>query len=75
MARDDAEPVVTPPDVHPILVIGGGPAGLSIAYELSRRGVPAPILERADAPGDSWRRMPRHMNMNSPIGASPWPRR
>ena len=58
---------------HPLVIIGGGPAGMALGYELSRRGLAFPILERADAPGDSWRRMPRDMPMNSPIGVSCMP--
>jgi putative flavoprotein involved in K+ transport len=37
------------------IVIGGGQAGLSVGYHLSRRGVPFLILEANDRVGDSWR--------------------
>jgi putative flavoprotein involved in K+ transport len=37
------------------VVIGAGPAGLAAAAELRRRGVPAVVLDRADAIGSSWR--------------------
>ena len=33
------------------VVIGAGPAGLATAAELTRRGVPSIVLERADAVG------------------------
>ena len=35
----------------PVVVVGGGIAGLSVAYELHRRGAPFLLLERAPAPG------------------------
>lgn len=40
----------------PVIVVGAGPGGLAVAAELGRRGVPAVVLERADAVGASWRR-------------------
>jgi lysine/ornithine N-monooxygenase len=36
-------------------VIGAGPAGLSVAAELRRRGIDVVVLDRADAVGSSWR--------------------
>ena len=41
--------------VDPVLVVGGGPAGLAAAAALHRRGIPALVLERSDAVGASWR--------------------
>ena len=38
------------------IVIGGGQAGLSVGYELARRGRPFVILDAGDRIGDSWRR-------------------
>lgn len=38
------------------LVIGGGQAGLSIGYQLSRRKVPFLILDANERVGDSWRK-------------------
>ncbi len=32
-------------------VIGSGPAGLSFAYQMARRGYPVTVYERSDAPG------------------------
>ena len=37
------------------IVIGGGQAGLSVGYHLSRRGLPFIILEANQRIGDSWR--------------------
>jgi putative flavoprotein involved in K+ transport len=37
------------------LVIGGGQAGLSIGYHLSRRGVPFKIVDANGRVGDAWR--------------------
>jgi putative flavoprotein involved in K+ transport len=37
------------------VVVGGGQAGLSVGYELSRRGLPFVILDAGDRVGDSWR--------------------
>jgi putative flavoprotein involved in K+ transport len=37
------------------LVIGGGQAGLSMGYQLSRRGVPFKIVDAHNRIGDAWR--------------------
>ena len=37
------------------VIVGAGPAGLAAAAELGRAGVPAVVLERADAVGAAWR--------------------
>ena len=41
---------------HPVVVIGGGQAGLAAAYQLGRRGVEATVLDAASSVGESWRR-------------------
>lgn len=38
------------------LVIGGGQAGLSVGYHLSRRGLPFLIVDASERIGDAWRR-------------------
>lgn len=38
----------------PIVIIGGGAAGLATARELSRRRLPFRLLERGPAPGQTW---------------------
>jgi cation diffusion facilitator CzcD-associated flavoprotein CzcO len=40
----------------PVLIIGGGAAGLSTAASLARRGIRATVLERDDCIGRSWSR-------------------
>jgi len=36
------------PRAHAVLIVGGGPAGLATAIELSRRGIAALVVERSD---------------------------
>src|SRR5687768_6137885 len=48
-----------------VIIIGGGPAGLSLGYELKRRLIPFLILEQGSGPGVSWRRMPSHLKLVS----------
>ncbi|HMB54196.1 MAG TPA: NAD(P)/FAD-dependent oxidoreductase [Thermoanaerobaculia bacterium] len=40
----------------PVVIVGAGPAGLSVAAELNRRGIRPTILEAGPAVGWSWRR-------------------
>jgi cation diffusion facilitator CzcD-associated flavoprotein CzcO len=47
------------------VVVGAGPAGLASAAELGRRGIPALVLERADAVGASWRARYDRLRLNS----------
>jgi putative flavoprotein involved in K+ transport len=37
------------------VVVGGGQAGLSVGYQLARRGLPFVIVDAGDRVGDSWR--------------------
>lgn len=53
-----------------VLIIGAGPAGLNLAYRLAGSGLRLRLIDRGQGPGDSWRRMPRDMRLNSPVGAS-----
>jgi len=41
----------TPVSEHPVVVIGGGFVGLTIAYELAKAGVPVTVLEKDREPG------------------------
>ena len=40
--------------MHPVLIVGAGPAGLATAYELSRRGIAYRLFERGPSLGTSW---------------------
>lgn len=40
----------------PVVIVGGGQAGLSAGYHLARRGIPFVILDAARRTGDSWRK-------------------
>jgi putative flavoprotein involved in K+ transport len=51
----DSIPSPTPTD-RPVYIIGGGPAGLSVAYTLRVRGIRAVVLEKSDRVGAAWRR-------------------
>lgn len=42
-------------DIHDVTVIGAGPAGLSVAYELTKAELTPLVLERTLAVGDVWR--------------------
>ena len=39
---------------YPVVVVGGGPAGLATSAELRRRGIEHVVLERGDGAGHSW---------------------
>jgi cation diffusion facilitator CzcD-associated flavoprotein CzcO len=41
-------------DRYPVVVVGGGPAGLATSAELRRRGIVHVVLERGDTVGHSW---------------------
>ncbi len=56
-----------------IAVIGAGPAGLALGWELAQRGLDFQILEQSAGPADSWRRMPTHLRMVSPWGSNRLP--
>ena len=51
-------------------MIGGGPAGLSLGYELAKRGAPYQILEQGPRPGYSWMRMAQNLRLLSPWKAN-----
>jgi putative flavoprotein involved in K+ transport len=60
-------------DSGPVYVIGGGPAGLAVGAELSRRGVPALILERGDGVAASWRAGYDRLRLHTTRGLSGLP--
>ncbi|HEY0700377.1 MAG TPA: NAD(P)-binding domain-containing protein [Micromonospora sp.] len=47
------------------VIVGAGPAGLQLSYYLQQAGSDYLTLERADAPGDFFRRFPRHRRLIS----------
>ncbi|MER6284559.1 flavin-containing monooxygenase [Streptomyces sviceus] len=82
---DDSAPDSTPADRpeqpdRPVYVIGGGPAGLSVAYALRARGVRAVVLEKSEHVGASWRRHYDRLHLHttrrlSALPGLPMPRR
>jgi len=46
---------------YPVIIIGAGPAGLSVAYELIRRGVEPLVLEKGATAGASFAQFPRNI--------------
>src|SRR6202011_1297003 len=40
---------------HPVVVVGAGPVGLSLAIDLAQRGLPVVLLDDADRIGDGSR--------------------
>lgn len=52
-------------NIHPVVIIGAGPAGLSTAYGLMKRNIPFLILERGPEVAYSWCNMPANLRMIS----------
>ncbi len=47
-----------PPGEYPVIVVGSGPGGLQISYELSRFGIAHAVLSADPGPGGMFRRWP-----------------
>lgn len=65
--------------IHDVAVVGAGPAGLSIAYELKRMGFDPLVLEKTAAVGDVWRNHYDGVRLNSgrffsQLPGNPFPR-
>ncbi|MHA7279382.1 flavin-containing monooxygenase [Arthrobacter sp. MDT2-2] len=52
-------------DVYPAIIIGAGPAGLSVAAALKNRGITAVVVDKSDAVASSWRHRPEGLRLNS----------
>ena len=48
-----------------VIIVGAGPAGLSLGYHLSRNNIDYIILEKSDQVGASWTQMPDHLHLIS----------
>ena len=55
------------------IIIGAGPAGLALAYELQQRGVRSLLLERGSTVAHSWANMPAQLRLLSPWKANALP--
>ncbi|THD60365.1 MAG: FAD-dependent oxidoreductase [Bradyrhizobium sp.] len=51
----DQDRAVTDPAGHPVVVVGAGPVGLSLAIDLAQRGQPVVLLDDADRIGEGSR--------------------
>jgi putative flavoprotein involved in K+ transport len=60
-------------DVHAVIVIGAGPAGVSVAAALKGQGISAVVLEKADTVASSWRHRPVGLRLNSGRRLSQFP--
>lgn len=58
---------------RPVVIVGGGPAGLSVGSALSARGVSAVVLEKGTAVGTSWRNHYDRLHLHTPRGLSHLP--
>lgn len=73
--------------IHAVIVVGGGPAGLSAAHELVKAGITPLVLERTAQVGDVWRQHYEGLRLNTgrwfsnlpglrfPWAAGRWPTR
>ena len=66
-------PSLSPRSHVDVLILGAGPAGLSLGHELQRRGVSFLLLEQGHAVGESWQRMPTHLKLVSPWSTNSLP--
>jgi putative flavoprotein involved in K+ transport len=56
LAQREPRPRATAPETYDVIVIGGGQAGLSVGYHLSRSGARFLILDANARVGDAWRK-------------------
>ena len=50
--------VVSPPGDYGVVVVGSGPGGLQVSYDLTRLGVDHAVLSADEGPGGMFRRLP-----------------
>lgn len=74
-------------EVHDVVIVGAGPAGLSVAWSLKRSGISPKVLEKTAAVGDVWRNHYEGLTLNTgrhfsrlsgdriPASAGRWPTR
>jgi thioredoxin reductase len=54
-----------PPGTYPVVVVGSGPGGIQLAYELDRLGVDHAVISADEAPGGMFRRWPHFQRLLS----------
>lgn len=64
---------------EPVVVIGAGASGLTVAAELGKRGIPAEIIDRSDMIGSPWRNRYDRLRLNtcrwySTLSKDPFPK-
>src|SRR5690348_13651613 len=64
---DGVRKAPTLPERVDVIVIGGGQAGLSVGYHLSRRGLRFVILDSGERVGDAWRNRWDSLRLFSPV--------
>jgi len=53
-----------------LLILGAGPAGLALGFELKHRGIACCLLEKGTGAGSSWATMPEKLKLVSPWKAN-----
>ena len=56
-----------------LVIVGGGQAGLAVAYYARRAGLPAVVLDADDRPGGAWQHMWDSLHLFSPASSSAMP--
>ena len=56
-----------PPGEYPVVVVGTGPGGLQLSYDLRRRGVEHALLSRDEGPAGMFRHFPLFQRLNTSV--------